>query len=58
MAINFLNSVDLNKNQLLSLRLENLGTDPAVNTSVEGQLYYNTQTFPMEAGLMLVDLLL
>lgn len=44
MAINFLNSIDLNKNQLLSLRLENLGTDPAANISVEGQLYYNTQS--------------
>ena len=40
MAINFLNGIDLNKNQLLKAAIENLGTDPA--TGVLGQLYYNT----------------
>jgi len=43
MAINFLNSVDLNKNQLINPRFENLASDPAANTNpVEGQVYYNT----------------
>lgn len=43
MAINFLNSIDLNKNQLINPRFENLADDPAGNTNpVEGQVYYNT----------------
>ncbi len=43
MAINFLNSIDLNKNQLINPRFENLSQDPAANTNpVEGQVYYNT----------------
>ena len=29
MAINFLNAVDLNKNQLINPRFENLASDPA-----------------------------
>jgi len=40
MAINFLNTVNLNKNQLNQAAIENLGTDPA--TGVLGQIYYNT----------------
>jgi len=39
MAINFLNTVNLNKNQLNQAAIENLGTDPA--TGVLGQIYYN-----------------
>ena len=43
MAINFLNAVDLNKNQLINPRFENLASDPAAGTNpVEGQVYYNT----------------
>ena len=40
MAINFLNTVNLNKNQLNQAALENLASDPA--TGVLGQVYYNT----------------
>ena len=40
MAINFLNTVDLNFNQLRKAAIESLATDPAAG--VVGQLYYNT----------------
>ena len=40
MAIHFLNTVNLNKNQLNQAALENLTSDPA--TGVLGQVYYNT----------------
>ena len=40
MAINFLNTVDLNKNQLDNAAIQNITTDPA--TGVLGQVYYNT----------------
>ena len=42
MAINFLNNVDYNKNQLLNPRIQNEANDGAAGTPVEGQLYYNT----------------
>lgn len=42
MAINFLNSVDLNKNELIKARIENQPNDASAGTGVEGQLYYNT----------------
>ena len=39
MAIEFLNSVDFNKNQLIAPVIENLGTEPS--SPEEGQMYYN-----------------
>lgn len=42
MAINFLNSIDFNQNELLHPRIENQANDTAAGTSVDGQLYYNT----------------
>jgi len=40
MAINYLNNIDLNKNQLQKAAIHNLSSDPA--TGVLGQVYYNT----------------
>ncbi len=40
MAINFLNSIDLNQNELKQARVENLTNNPP--NAVEGQLYFNT----------------
>ena len=45
MAIQFLNSIDLNQNQLIKPRIENLGGDPS---GVEGQIYFNTTTFALK----------
>ena len=42
MAINFLNSVDFNKNELLNPTIENQPNDAGAGTGVTGQLYYNT----------------
>ena len=39
MAINYLNTVNLNKNQLENAAIQNLTSDPA--TGVKGQIYYN-----------------
>jgi hypothetical protein len=46
MAINFLNTVNLNKNQLNNAAIQNLGTDPA--TGVLGQIYFNTTDFALK----------
>ncbi len=42
MAINFLNSVGFNQNELLAPTIENQPNDTAAGTPVSGQLYYNT----------------
>ena len=42
MAINYLNSINLNQNELIKGRIENQANDGLAGTGVEGQLYYNT----------------
>ena len=42
MAINFLNKVDFNKNELDKARIVNEANDTAAGTGVVGQLYFNT----------------
>ena len=42
MAINFLNSIDLNQLELIHAAVENQATDALAGTGVDGQLYYNT----------------
>jgi len=42
MAINFLNDVSFNKNELIQPVLENQVNDAAAGTPEDGQLYYNT----------------
>jgi hypothetical protein len=42
MAINFLNSVNLNQNELIKARIENQPNNAAAGTGTEGQLYYDT----------------
>ena len=46
MAINFLNNVDYNQNQLFHARIENQASDALAGTPVDGQLYYNTGASP------------
>ena len=46
MAINFLNTVDFNKNQLDYAAIQNIGANPA-GTAVEGQIYFNTSVFAL-----------
>ena len=50
MAINFLNNVDYNKNQLLNPRIQNEPSDIAAGTPTEGQLYYNTTSNVLKVG--------
>ena len=50
MAINFLNNVDYNKNQLLNPRIQNEVNDAAAGTPTEGQLYYNTTDSELKYG--------
>jgi len=42
MAINFLNTIDLNKNSLNNARIQNLSGDPTAANSSVGQIYFNT----------------
>lgn len=42
MAINFLNGINLNQNELIKARIENQPNNSAAGTGVEGQLYYDT----------------
>jgi len=42
MAINFLNSINFNQNELIKGRIENQPNNTAAGTGVEGQLYYDT----------------
>jgi hypothetical protein len=42
MAINFLNNIDLNSNQILHAVIENQANDTAAGTGIDGQVYYNT----------------
>lgn len=42
MAINYLNSIDLNQNELIHAQIENQASDVLAGTGVEGQLYFNT----------------
>ncbi len=42
MAIQFLNSIDLNQNELQHAVIENQASDTLAGTGVDGQLYFNT----------------
>lgn len=46
MAIQFLNTVNLNKNQLNNAAIQNLAADPG--GAVEGQIYFNTVDFDLK----------
>jgi len=42
MAINFLNTVDFNRNSVNNIRIQNLCADPSAANSAIGQIYFNT----------------
>ena len=42
MAINFLNHVDFNQNELRDAVIENQSTNANAGTGIDGQIYYNT----------------
>ena len=50
MAINFLNKVDFNQNEIDKARLVNEANDTAAGTPVDGQLYYNTTDNVVKVG--------
>jgi len=50
MAINFLNKVDLNQNELDKARIVNEVNDAAAGTPVDGQLYYDTTLDVIKVG--------
>ena len=50
MAINFLNKVDFNQNEIDKARLVNEANDAAAGTPVDGQLYYNTTDNVVKVG--------
>ena len=49
MAINFLNSIDLNKNELIKARIQNAANNEEAGAGVDGQLYFNTEEFQLKA---------
>ena len=49
MAINFLNSVDLNQNELQKARIQNAANNELAGAGVDGQLYFNTTDFQLKA---------
>jgi hypothetical protein len=50
MAINFLNDVGFNKNELIQPVLENQANDASAGTPVDGQLYYDTTNNVVKYG--------
>ena len=42
MAVQFLNDIDLNQNELIDAVIENQTSDANAGTGIDGQLYYNT----------------
>ncbi len=50
MAINYLNSIDLNQNELIHGTIENQASDALAGTPVEGQLYFNTTSKVLKVG--------
>ena len=50
MAINFLNKVDFNQNELDKARIVNEANDAAAGTPVDGQLYYDTTLNVIKVG--------